>query len=100
MERCKKLEIIIEETAVPEILKILERVGAPGYTVIPTGPGKGEHGIRGTGDVLNVLNNTLLIVVARETTATRIVQEIARILERYSGILYSSDVEVLRGERF
>ncbi|MBM4256933.1 MAG: hypothetical protein FJ147_13680 [Deltaproteobacteria bacterium] len=100
MHRKKKVEMIVDSACAPQLLKMCERVGAKGYTVVPNASGKGNRGVRGVGDLFDIFRNVLIIVIASEEIATRIVEESQPLLQHYAGIIYTSDVEVIRDEHF
>lgn len=98
--RRKKVEIVVEVMRAPRIVEMIEKAGAKGYTVIPNVSGKGRRGVRGDGDVVNVFQNALIIVITTEEIAARIVEEAHRLLENYAGVVFLSDVEVVREDHF
>ena len=100
MHHKKKIEMIVDAACLPQLLKMCERVGAKGYTVIPNVSGKGNRGVRGSSDIFDIFRNVLIIVIATEEIAARIVAESQLLLQHYAGIIYTSDVEVVRDEHF
>ena len=100
MYRKKKIEMIVDAACLSQLLKMCERVGAKGYTVVPNVSGKGNRGIRGVGDLFDIFRNVLIIVIVAEDIAVRIVEESQPLLQHYAGIIYTSDVEVVRDEHF
>jgi nitrogen regulatory protein PII len=100
MHHKKKIEMIVDAACLPQLLKMCERVGAKGYTVIPNVSGKGNRGVRGNSDIFDIFRNVLLIVIAAEEIAVRIVEESQPLLRHYAGIIYTSDVDVVRDEHF
>lgn len=96
----KKVEIIVEAARAEAVLALVERLGATGYTVIPEVLGKGRHGARGGGDIINALAMRMIIVVAREDVAMAIVEEAQTLLARYTAIVTVSDVAVVRPDHF
>jgi len=100
LHRKKKVEIVVEAPRVHRIIELLDRVGAKGYTVVPNVSGKGHRGVRSEGDIFDVFRNVLVIVVATEPVARRIMEESQKVLENYAGVVYMSDVEVVRESHF
>jgi nitrogen regulatory protein PII len=98
--RRRKVEIVVERARAPAILDRIEKLGATGYTVVPDVAGKGRHGLRGASEVLDVNRSVLIIVIAAEETAQRIVAESQELLRNYTGVIWWSDVEVVRGDHF
>lgn len=98
--RKKKIEIIVEAARARAIIEMIEKAGAKGYTVVPSVSGKGHRGVRDSADLSDVFHNVLIIVVAAEDIAARIVDASQSLLEHYAGIVVMSDVEVIRDEHF
>ena len=96
----KKLQIIVEQPFALEVLDIAEHNGARGYTLVPDVSGKGRHGRRGHGDVIDMLDNVLIIIITEEDIAHKILEEMLPFMEDYTGIAYMSDVEVLRDKHY
>ncbi len=98
--RKKKIEIIVEKARVRSVLERVEALGAKGYTMIPDVSGRGHHGDWGHSDILDVYRSVLVIVIADADIAQRIVDESQQILQHATGIIYVSDVDVVRSEHF
>ncbi|MBC7136441.1 DUF190 domain-containing protein [Oceanibaculum nanhaiense] len=98
--RKKKVEIVVEVARAPRILRMLTEKGATGYTVVPNLGGKGRRGMRGGADVVQVFDNVMIIAVTTEEIARAILTESQSLLKDYVGIVYMSDVEVVRDEHF
>ena len=80
------------------VKEILKRHKITGYTSYEVG-GRGDSGLRGQG--LPEEKNIKIEVVLTEQSAEKIVEEIARTLfSDYAIILYLSDVQVARTEKF
>lgn len=95
----RKLVTIVAEAALEATLtRELERLGAPGYTICDA-RGRGRRGVRSAGWDLS--GNIRVEVVCGADVAAAIA---ACLRERYSDdyalILFTSDVEVLRTEKF
>lgn len=98
--RKKKIEIVVEAARVRAIIEMIDNAGARGYTVVPDVSGKGKRGVRDEAHLSDVFRNMLIIVIATEEIATRIVEASQSLLENYAGIVVVSDVEVVRDEHF
>ena len=98
--RKKKVEIVVEAARARAMIEMIEKAGAKGYTVVPDVSGKGHRGVRDEGHLSDVFRNVLIIVIAAEDIATRIVETSQSLLEHYAGIVVVSDVEVVRDEHF
>jgi nitrogen regulatory protein PII len=94
----KLLTIVCEVLAKRIILEVLEKNHVSGYTMYPAS-GKGEKGVRGEG-IPEESNLKIEIVLSQERSES-VIEEISRkLFADYSIILYLSDVEVARAEKF
>ncbi|MEO1014707.1 MAG: hypothetical protein AAFX08_05905 [Pseudomonadota bacterium] len=98
-----KVTIIAERLLQDKLVAKLEDAGAKGYTIVDGG-GKGEHFTRAS-DSASVVNAFSIIrieaILASDETARAIATEIETgFFKQYSGVVYLSQVEVLRPERF
>lgn len=98
--RKKKIEIVVEAARARAVIEMIEEAGAKGYTVVPDVSGKGNRGIRDEAHLSDVFRNMLIIVIAAEEIASRIVEQSQALLENYAGIVVVSDVEIVRNEHF
>ncbi len=96
----KKVEIIVEAPLLRAAIELIEQAGAKGYTVLPSRAGMGTHGPWESGQITEALHMELIIVIAEETVARRIMAEAYALLGDYTAIIYLSDVEVLRADHF
>ena len=96
----KKVEIIVEAVQVKRMLDMIEASGGKGFTVIPEVSGKGHRGVRDEAHVSDVFRNVLIIVIAAEDVAKRIIQNAQPLLENYAGIITVTDTQVVRDEHF
>lgn len=102
--KAKKIIIVAEKMLTEKICAIIESSGARGYTVVAAG-GKGAHHTHYTTDRASVVegfsNVKIEVIVSDKTVAesigTKIVEEC---FNKYSGIVYLEDVEILRPAKF
>jgi nitrogen regulatory protein P-II len=88
----KRLEIILERDQVDAVRGVLQE-HATGYTVIPGCTGFGHHGKR-DGDLV------LLVTVVTRDHADPILDAVLPLLDRRSGVVLITEVQVVRGEHF
>lgn len=95
----RKLLTIITEAALESLLtRDLVALGAHGYTITDA-RGKGDRGVRNAG--WDASSNIRVEVVCDEATAERIVHHLReQYYANYAMILYLTDVEVLRPQKF
>jgi PII-like signaling protein len=95
-----RIELVIEEAALPRIIDAIDGAGAHGYTVLPGVSGRGNRGRRSGDPFSGVSGNVLVWVIAGHEVALRIVESCQHILENYAGVIFLSEVQVLRDEHF
>jgi len=98
-----KTVLIIERLIQDDVVDILKRGGAKGFTIVP-GSGEGEHHRR-RGRGAHVVDDFTIVriefILADKAKAKAIAEEVAATyFEQYPGIVYLSDVEVIRTDRF
>ncbi|HZJ11842.1 MAG TPA: hypothetical protein VFD26_04225 [Methyloceanibacter sp.] len=95
----RKLLTIVTEAAVEgALVRDIENLGAHGYTITDA-RGKGSHGIRDA--TWAPLANIRLEVLCGADTARAICTALCeRYFDNYSMVIYVSDVDVLRPEKF
>lgn len=100
LTKMKRLDIIIETASRGEILNIIKNSGATGYTLYPEVDGEGMRESREDIGFVHPHKNTGIFVIGPEPVISEIVQRISDVLPNYAGILFLSDVEVLRKGHF
>ena len=98
-----KVTVIAEKILLDRLVKDLEHAGAKGYTIV-NGSGKGEEFNR-PGDRASVISDFSIVriefILADGDKARALAEQITeKFFSQYSGIIYISDVEVIRHERF
>ncbi|MBM3645751.1 MAG: hypothetical protein FJX02_15610 [Alphaproteobacteria bacterium] len=100
VHRRKKIEIVVEAAMLADVVEWLTEHGVKGYTTVPKVSGFGRQGRRQAEDPARVFENVLVIAIAGEETARRILAESVERLRDYAAIVYLSDVEVARPDHF
>lgn len=99
-----KLVVIITETAIEgNIIRLIKSLGIKGYTVYHGVTGEGDRGVRFGSGGLGVFSENVRIetVLLSEEKAEKVMREVhEQYLNNYAGIVYSSDVRVLRIDKF
>lgn len=101
--KATKIILVVERLLRDKVVAIVEAEGAKGYTVTE-GSGKGAHGLRGADRPSIAQGFTIVrieVIVADRAAAERIAETVAaRYFEKYPGIVYMDEVEVMRLEKF
>ncbi len=102
-QKAYKLVIVTEKLLLKQIAKIIDEVGATGYTVMPAG-GKGSRNVRSSGQpaVSEIYSNIKIeILTPTRDMAVKISDDVAaQFFDDYSGIAYLCDAEVLHAHIF
>lgn len=94
----KLVTIITESILEAKLVEDLEGFGIRGYTITDA-RGKGQRGVRDAG--WDASANIRIEVVCEATTASEVASYLKQhYYENYAMILFSSDVEVLRENKF
>lgn len=96
----KRVEIVVENTVLELVQELLEDVGISGYSVMPISEGQGEHGIRRSTMIIPSLKNVMVLVITTDEKADELLERIGPIMDDVRGIVFLSDVSVLRAGRF
>ena len=93
MQALKKLEIIIDSLEMPKVLKILDKNGVSGYTLIDDVKGKGHRGIKDGAELTDVFKNCFCITACAPEKVAAIVEALRPMLKRYGGVCLVSDAQ-------
>jgi nitrogen regulatory protein PII len=92
MEPIKKVEIITNSLEIPQVLKILDKVGVSGYTIIEDVSGKGDRG-RVINDLDHTLTNGYVISACTTEQEYELVEAMRPILKKFGGVCIVSDAK-------
>ncbi len=95
LQKMKKIEIVIEAVRLDQVIAIIDRAGASGYTVISSVAGRGHRGRRAGGGLTDIFKNAMVITMVEETVAARILGEIEKLIQNFAGMAAVTDAEVL-----
>ncbi len=95
MQPVKRVEIVADSVELPELVAVVERAGASGYTVIREVQGQGGRGLRANDTVTEVFKNSYLLVACPPDVAARIVEQVRPLLKHYGGICLVSDAQYI-----
>ncbi|MEL6928442.1 MAG: hypothetical protein AAFO95_07400 [Cyanobacteria bacterium J06600_6] len=102
-QKASKLVIVTEKLLLNKIAKIIDEVGATGYTVVDAG-GKGSRNVRSSGQPTvsgTYANIKFEILTPNRDMAVKISDEVAEeFFDDYSGIAYVCEAEVLHAHSF
>lgn len=93
----KRLEIVIDEEKLEELINILNEVGIRGYTFIKQAGGLGSRGTRRPDDIFFEQTNAMFILACEEKQAERLVTALRPRLKEFGGMCLISDCEWVIG---
>ena len=91
MNAVKKLEIVIDRLHLDDVLRLLDRCGVSGYSVIREVTGRGDRGERAGDELTDVFSNCLILAACPPETAERITPQLRELLTRHGGVCLMSD---------
>ncbi|MFM9853621.1 MAG: P-II family nitrogen regulator [Sphingomonadaceae bacterium] len=96
----KRIEILVDSPLVPKIVELIEAAAISGWSQTYVDAGGGRDGQWQTGELTGAAAKSIVIAIASEASAERLIDQLAPILDSYRLLLTISDVSVVRGERF
>jgi nitrogen regulatory protein PII len=97
MKPCKRIEIVIETPMVPSLLRVLEELSVPGYTLIPDVRGAGDRGVRRADELSGESSNSLVLIACDDQpTIEQLLESVRPLIRRSGGICLLSDAQWLR----
>jgi len=96
----KKVIAIVEAAHLRRLVDLIRSCGVAGFTVIDGREGSGIAGDWSRDGVFEAVEMKIVHAVTTAETSERVFDKAAVSFERYPGIIYGYDVEVVRGERF
>ena len=97
----KEIRIIIQGEHLKFVTDMLDKVNVNGYTIIHNVSGKGHHGFHTAHPMFNEMDSlVMLMAVAPQEKVEPILAGLIPLFDRYTGVMFVSDVSVSRREYF
>ncbi len=97
----KEVRVIVAGEHRPFVAELLDKVHASGYTIIGNISGKGHHGVHEAHFMFSEQESQVMIMaVVPADKVEPILAGLRPLFERYSGVMFVSDVAVSRQEYF
>jgi nitrogen regulatory protein PII len=97
----KEIRIVVQGEHVKFATDLLDAIKATGYTIIHNISGKGHHGFHTAHPMFNDMDSlVMLMTVVPQEKVEPILAGLKPVFERYTGVMFVSDVAVSRGEYF
>jgi nitrogen regulatory protein PII len=97
----KEVRVIVAGEHRPFVTELLDKVHASGYTIIGNVSGKGHHGVHESHFMFSEQESLVMILaVVPADKVEPILAGLRPLFDRYSGVMFVSDVAVSRQEYF
>jgi nitrogen regulatory protein PII len=97
----KEIRVIVAGEHQSFVTELLDKVKATGYTIIGNLSGKGHHGVREAHFMFSEQDSLeMIMTVVPEEKVEPILAGLRPLFDRYSGVMFVSDVTVSRSEYF
>ncbi len=97
----KEVRVIVAGEHRPFVTELLDKIQASGYTIIGNISGKGHHGVHEAHFMFSEQESQVMIMaVVPAGKVEPILAGLRPLFERYSGVMFVSDVAVSRQEYF
>jgi nitrogen regulatory protein PII len=97
----KEIRVIVSGENRPFVTELLDKVEATGYTIIGNISGRGHHGVREAHFMFSEQESLVMIMaVVPEEKVEPVLAGLRPLFDRYSGVMFVSDVAVSRREYF
>jgi nitrogen regulatory protein PII len=96
----KRIEIVVERMRAEAVTDLLDSLGATGWTVLPVLAGRGRDGLRQGGDPSGVFDNVVVLCIASEAVAARVIEQREALFGAGPAIVSVTDCLVLRADHF
>lgn len=96
----KKLEVIVEAPILRLVEEALAAAGIHVFTVLEGREGRGLAGRWDDANLADGMDQRMIVAVAAPEAIAATVAALAILFARYPGVMFTSDVEVFRPERF
>lgn len=99
--KMKKIEIVISGEHEEDVTEIMQQASIPGFTLLRNVSGMG-HGGYHEGKLLynDKASQVMFIAVGSEEAIVRLTRGMKTLFQKNSGVMFISDVDVIRGDYF
>lgn len=98
LEKMQRMEIVINEEALDDLLSVLRDANVRGYTVVKKVGGLGSTGERDPNDYSLEQPNAIIVLICEEDQAEKIVTMLYPKLRGFGGVCVLSDCQWTTGQ--
>ncbi|HEV7346028.1 MAG TPA: DUF190 domain-containing protein [Devosia sp.] len=95
-----RIEVLLDAPLVPELVRLLDKHGIHGHTVMPTLSGHGASGSWDDDLITSAQHKVTLFSVAEPARAEAFLNDLRPLLDSYGLLVMIGTVNVLRPEKF
>ncbi len=96
MKPVKRIEIVVPEHVLREVLELVDRHAPSGYTVTRGLSGTGHRGVQSGDGIVAEFSNAAVLVACDPGVAQPLLEALRPLLERYGGLCLASDAQSLQ----
>jgi nitrogen regulatory protein PII len=97
----KEVRIIIQGQHLKFVTDLIDSISVTGYTIIHNVSGKGHHGFHSAHPMFNEMDSlVMLMAVVQNEKVEPILAGLIPLFDRYTGVMFVSDVSVSRRDYF
>ena len=99
--RKKRIEIVVEAPLLSKVIARLDGANVSGYSVMPVTAGRGFDGVwSAEGQIGSASQMTYIVCIVDVARLDAVLSEVFAVIARQIGFIATSDVEVIRADRF
>lgn len=95
MEKQKRVEIIVGNYDLPQLLRLLSQQQINAYTLIPDIRGNGDRGPRDADGLTEAFKNSMLLLYCTDKSWENLKEPLRTLIKRVGGMVVLSDCEIL-----
>lgn len=96
MQPVKRIEIVIPEHALRDLLAVISRSSPGDYTVFRGLGGRGDRGIQSGDGVVGEFSNAAVLMACDEAQAGALLEDLRALLRQFGGMCLVSDANWLK----
>lgn len=96
----RRLEVLVDAPLVSAVVAAARESGILNYTLLPTLGGSGEHGTWHDDQITGAQAKVMFLAVAAEPLSRAFIERLSPMLDSFGLVLFSSSVNVVRGDKF
>ncbi|MBV7256545.1 hypothetical protein KCG44_07075 [Pacificimonas sp. WHA3] len=98
--RRRRIEVLVDKPLMSTVEKHAELAGIEHYTIFAAHSGRGHTGRWSDDQLTGALAKRMFLAVSNEETSDRFIEALTPFLDSHGLVLFVSNVEVVRGERY